>query len=47
MGRVSLSQSLLFTFPWFSPSSVPTETQGSKDRKPKQKVIIANCGEYV
>ncbi|GAB5574907.1 peptidyl-prolyl cis-trans isomerase E isoform X2 [Prionailurus iriomotensis] len=22
-------------------------TQGSKDRKPKQKVITANCGEYV
>nr|XP_060480433.1 uncharacterized protein LOC132672414 isoform X2 [Panthera onca] len=22
-------------------------TQGSKDRKPKQKVIIANCGEYM
>lgn len=23
------------------------EAQGSKDGKPKQKVIIADCGEYV
>lgn len=31
-----------------SSSSVrPTKAQGSKDRKPKQKVIISDCGEYV
>ncbi|KAJ1064686.1 hypothetical protein K5549_020433, partial [Capra hircus] len=26
---------------------IPTKAQGSKDRKPKQKVIISDCGEYV
>lgn len=47
LGRVSLSCSLLSTLPAFSSSSVPTKAQGSKDGKPKQKVIIADCGEYV
>lgn len=47
LGRVSLSRSLLSTLPAFSSSSVPTKAQGSKDGKPKQKVIIADCGEYV
>lgn len=33
----------------FSPdfSVLPTQAQGSKDGKPKQKVIIADCGEYM
>ena len=31
-----------------SSSSVrPAKAQGSKDGKPKQKVIISDCGEYV
>lgn len=35
--------------PCFSPdfSLLPTQAQGSKDGKPKQKVIIADCGEYM
>lgn len=31
----------------FSSPDPPAKAQGSKDGKPKQKVIIADCGEYV
>lgn len=30
-----------------SSSVLPARAQGSKDGKPKQKVIISDCGEYV
>lgn len=35
--------------PCFCPdfSVLHTKAQGSKDGKPKQKVIIADCGEYM
>lgn len=36
---------LIFTLP---PSRLfPPKAQGSKDGKPKEKVIISDCGEYV
>lgn len=45
---VSLRLPLTFALsPGFSSSVPPAKAQGSKDGKPKQKVIIADCGEYV
>lgn len=46
-GGVSLSPYNLHLPPHFFSSVPPAKAQGSKDGKPKEKVIISDCGEYV
>ena len=48
-GGLSVSEAPfnLHPLPAFSPPVLPTKAQGSKDGKPKEKVIISDCGEYV
>jgi hypothetical protein len=46
VGVGSPEQLLAPSVPDFS-SALSAKAQGSKDGKPKQKVIIADCGEYL